>query len=107
MEAMVEQWQLKLEKARAYYHNKKATDEAFAKKLNEEARKRHERRRAKDPAYAVKRREYSRAQNERRKEAGALLAYRELCEKDVENTVMKTKRIYNTVLYKKMWGPWV
>ena len=66
---MEDKRQLKLETARAYYHNKKATDEAFVKRHNEEARKRHERRRA-DPAYVAKCRENSRAQYKRSKEAG-------------------------------------
>ena len=88
MEAMEEKRRIKLEKARGYYHNKRATDVAFAKKLNEEARKRHERRRE-DPAYVAKCRENSRAQYKRNKEAGTLMTYRKLCERDVENTAMK------------------
>ena len=83
MEAMEEKRQLKLEKAREYYRNKKATDEAFVKRHNEEARKRHERMRA-DPAYVAKCRENSRAQYKRSKEAGTLMTYRKLCERDVE-----------------------
>ena len=92
MEAMEEKRQLKLEKARAYYRNKKATDETFVKRHNEEARKRHERRRAEDPAYAVKCRENSRAQYKRCKEAGTLLTYRERRERDIDNTVMVNKK---------------
>ena len=88
MEVMEEKRQLKLQKAREYYRNKKSTDEEFVKRHNEEARKLHERRRA-DPAYVAKCRENSRAQYKRNKEAGTLMTYRKLCERDYENTVLK------------------
>jgi hypothetical protein len=102
MEAMEEKRKLKLEKAREYYHNKKATDETFVKKHNEEARKRHERRRE-DPAYVAKCRENSRAQYKRCKEAGTLMTYRKLCERDYEQYGFeKTERICSAVLYKEM-----
>ena len=84
MEVMEGIRQLKLGNARAYYHHKKATYEAYAKKLNEEAHLRHERRRQEDPAYAAKRLQYSRAQNERRKEDGTRKTYRELRDEDNE-----------------------
>ena len=100
MEAMEEKRRIKLEKARAYYHNKKATDEAFVKKHNEEARKRHERRRE-DPAYVAKCRENSRAQYKRNKEAGTLMTYRKLCERDYEKYGFEKRKEYAVQYYIK------
>jgi hypothetical protein len=88
MEAMEEKRQLKLQKAREYYRNKKATDEEFVKRHNEEARKRHERMRA-DPAYVAKCRENSRAQYLSCKEAGTLMTIANYARETLKTTVLK------------------
>ena len=69
---------------RLYQRNKKATDPEYVRKLNESARRRHATRRAEDPEYDAQCREYSKAQYIRSKEAGALLPYKERCQRRIE-----------------------